>query len=250
MLKRVLLLLCILGLTIYLGVAVTAFNRRPQPQTCRELSLIIKDSVYAGFITQQEVKELLTSKRAYPVGKPLQEVSCKALEKILNQHPLIDHTECYPTLSGAVNVEIVQRIPLLRVMNNQGENYYIDTKGKVMPAHTRAAAHRVIATGRIEKSFAMKELYKFGVFLQENKFWDAQIEQIHVTPQQEIELVPRVGDHLIFLGKMDNFEQKLARLQTFYEKGLSKVGWNKYARISVEFHNQIICTKRESPSAN
>ncbi|HJC97601.1 MAG TPA: cell division protein FtsQ, partial [Candidatus Phocaeicola merdavium] len=30
-----------------------------------------------------------------------------------------------------------------------------------------------------------------------------------------------------------------------YEKVLSQVGWNKYERISVEFNNQIICTKKE-----
>ena len=33
-----------------------------------------------------------------------------------------------------------------------------------------------------------------------------------------IELVPRVGDHLVYLGKLDNFEDKLARLKEFYKK--------------------------------
>ena len=91
----------------------------------------------------------------------------------------------------------------------------------------------------------MRDLYKFGVFLQNNKFWDAQIEQINVLPNHGIELVPRVGDHLIYLGKIENFENKLHRLKIFYEKGLNQVGWNKYSRINLEFGNQIICTKRE-----
>jgi len=60
-----------------------------------------------------------------------------------------------------------------------------------------------------KKSFAMRSLYKFGVFLQNDKFWNAQIEQINVTPTREIELVPRVGDHVVFLGKIDNFEENL-----------------------------------------
>ena len=30
-----------------------------------------------------------------------------------------------------------------------------------------------------------------------------------------------------------------------FEKGLNQVGWNKYSRISLEFNNQIICTKKE-----
>ena len=40
----------------------------------------------------------------------------------------------------------------------------------------------------------MKDLYKFGLFLHNNKFWDALIEQIHVLPDRNIELVPRVGE--------------------------------------------------------
>ena len=71
------------------------------------------------------------------------------------------------------------------------------------------------------------------------------IEQINVTPKQELELVPRVGSHILFLGKAEDYNEKFRKLQTFYEKVLSQVGWNKYERISVEFNNQIICTKKE-----
>ena len=40
-------------------------------------------------------------------------------------------------------------------------------------------------------------------------------------------------------------QEKFEKLKTFYEKGLNQVGWNKYSRISLEFNNQIICTKKE-----
>jgi len=40
-----------------------------------------------------------------------------------------------------------------------------------MPPEAKCVAHRVIVTGNVEKSFAMKDLYKFGVFLHNNKFW-------------------------------------------------------------------------------
>ncbi len=200
MIKRILLSIVMLVLIAYLTVAITAFNRKPADQTCRDMELVIKDTAYAGFIT---------------------------------------------TPSGKVCVEVTQRIPILRVMSANGQNYYLDNKGTIMPPEAKCVAHRVIVTGNVEKSFAMKDLYKFGVFLHNNKFWDAQIEQIHVLPDQNIELVPRVGDHLVYLGKLENFEDKLARLKEFYKKGLNRVGWNKYSRINLEFSNQIICTKRE-----
>ena len=245
MIKRILLSIVLLLVLAYLIVAVTAFNRKPAGQVCRDVELVIKDTVYAGFITKKEVAAMLEKKGVSPIGKHLDRIRTKTLEQALSKHPLIDEVECYKTPSGKLCIEVTQRIPILRVMSANGENYYLDNKGTVMPPDAKCVAHRAIVTGNVEKSFAMKDLYKFGVFLHNNKFWDAQIEQIHVLPDQNIELVPRVGDHLVYLGKLENFEDKLARLKEFYKKGLNRVGWNKYSRISVEFGNQIICTKRE-----
>ena len=246
MIKRILLTIVMLLLIAYLVAAVTVFNSKPAHQVCRDMELVIKDTLNAGFVTKNEVAAILQKKGIYPVGKKMDRIHTKTLEKELNKHPLINEAQCYKTPSGKLCVEVTQRVPILRIMSNNGENYYLDNKGKVMPPDAKCVAHRAIVTGNVEKSFAMKDLYKFGVFLHNNKFWDALIEQIHVLPDRNIELVPRVGDHLVYLGKLDNFEDKLARLKEFYKKGLNQVGWNKYSRINLEFSNQIICTKREN----
>lgn len=88
-----------------------------------------------------------------------------------------------------------------------------------------------------------------------NELWRNQIEQIHVLPDRGIELVPRVGNHIIYIGNppetnlIDKREQaindfvnkKMNRLEKFYKYGLSQAGWNKYSYINIEFDNQIIC---------
>jgi cell division protein FtsQ len=107
------------------------------------------------------------------------------------------------------------------------------------------AANVAVVTGYVDKGFAEKELYELGMFLKKDPFWNAQIQQINVTATKELEFVPRVGDHIIFIGKPGNYEKKFDRLKIFYKKGLNEVGWNKYSRISLEFENQIICTKKE-----
>lgn len=246
MIKRILLSITMLVLLAYLILAVSAFNRKPADQTCRDLELVIKDTVYAGFITKDELKGILQKKGIYPIGKKMERISTKFIEQELGKHPLIDVAECYKTPNAKICVEVSQRIPVLRIMSDKGDNYYIDNKGTIMPVDCRCVAHRVIVTGNVEKSFAMNDLYKFGVFLHNNPFWDAQIEQIHILPDRNIELVPRVGDHIVYLGKLNGYEKKLKRLKEFYKKGLNQVGWNKYSRINLEFSNQIICTKREN----
>lgn len=79
-------------------------------------------------------------------------------------------------------------------------------------------------------------------------FWNNQIEQIYVSRgkknERVIEIVPRVGDHIVYLGTINNFEKKLNNLKIFYDKAIKTVGWNKYAKVNLEYENQIICTKR------
>lgn len=244
MLKKILLSALLLLVAAYLLAAITAFNRKPASQACGDVELVIKDSIYAGFITKKEVTSLLKAKGLNPIGKELSGVQTEKLEQELKKHPLIDRVECYKTPSGKVCVEVSQRIPVLRIMSANGDNYYLDNKGTVMSPSTKCVAHLAIATGKIDRAFATKNLYPFGMYLQKDRFWDAQIEQIHVLPDKTVELVPRVGSHLIYLGKLDGYERKLKRVKAFYKKALNQVGWNKYSRISVEFDNQVICTKQ------
>ena len=82
-------------------------------------------------------------------------------------------------------------------------------------------------------------------------------EQIHITKELGVELIPRVGNHLIYLGRIpeSNIRQeretiintfidtKMKRLESFYRYGLSQAGWNMYSEISLEFDNQIICKR-------
>lgn len=244
MIKRIFILLFLLLITAYLIVAVTVFNTKPADQTCKGMELIINDSIDHGFITQKEVLRLLNSKKLSPIGKKMGDINTRLLEDELSKHPLIENVECYRTPGRKIGIEVTQRLPLLRVMAANGDNYYIDSKGKVMPI-PNSLAHVAVVTGSVDRDFATKELYKLGIFLQNHPLWEAQIEQINVTPAKELELVPRVGEHIIFLGKPGDYEEKFERLKIFYKKGLNQVGWNKYSRISLEFSNQIICTKKE-----
>ena len=62
MLKRILLSIVLLLVIAYLVVAITAFNRKPAGQVCNDMELVIKDTVYAGFITKKEVADILEKK--------------------------------------------------------------------------------------------------------------------------------------------------------------------------------------------
>lgn len=244
MIKKLFILLFLVLITVYLVIAVTTLNAKSEEETCEGMELVINDSIDYGFITKKEIIRTLVKQKISPIGQKMNEINTRQLEDALKQHPLIGNVECYRIPNGRIGIEVTQRIPILRIMASNGENYYLDEKGKTMPTANNAA-NVAIVTGHVNKAFAEKELYELGLFLKDNPFWNAQIQQINVTPTKELELVPRVGDHIIFIGKPGNYENKFERLKIFYQKGLNQIGWNKYSRISLEFDNQIICTKKE-----
>ncbi len=244
MIKKLLIFLLLIVLAVYLVVASTFLNHKSNEAICEAVDLVVTDSIDYGFISNKDILNLLNSQKISPVGLKINEINTNEMEEMISKQPFVESVDCYKTPGNKIGIKIRQRVPLLRVMANNGENYYVDQKGETMPVPTGSTAYVPIITGNVSKDFAKKELYAFGLFLRDNSLWNAQIEQINVTAQKELELIPRVGENVIFLGKPENYEEKLDRLKTFYEKGLNKVGWNKYSRISLEFNNQIICTKR------
>ena len=243
MIRRLFTLLFLVLIGIYLIVAVTVFNTRPEGEVCKGVELIVRDSVDHGFITTKDVNRILDSHKLQPKGKEMGEINTRAIEEQLSQHPLVRSAECYRTPGGLITIELTQHVPLLRVMASNGDDYYVDEEGKTMPS-VGQSAYVPVATGQIRKEFATTALYELAQYLKKHTLWREQVVQINVTGAQEIELVPRVGEHLIFLGKPGDYDQKFERLEKFYKKALNEIGWNKYARISLEFDNQIICTKR------
>jgi len=94
------------------------------------------------------------------------------------------------------------------------------------------------------KNSILKDIYSLVNYINDDNFWSAQIDQIWVDNNDEIDLIPRVGNQLVHLGSAANFVGKLRNLHAFYDKVLPEVGWNKYSLINLEFKDQIVCKKR------
>ena len=91
--------------------------------------------------------------------------------------------------------------------------------------------------------FASGELYDFVLWMEDDPYWRAQIEQINVISPQRIELIPRVGSGVVVLGSLDNYAGKLRKLKKLYQDGFSSFGWNDYAEVDLRFRGQVVCRK-------
>ncbi len=234
---------CILA--VYLILALTAFNRPDElNNVCGEVNITIQDGIAKGFLNANEIRAQLQKAKLYPIGDPIEQVNTRKIEELLSKNPFVEKVQCYKTQTGRVNIELVQKLPVIRVKADNGDDYYVDEYGNIMP-ETNYASNLVVATGHISKKYAQKVLTKVGNYLIHHPLWRSQAEQIIVLQDGTIEMVPRVGDHIVYLGKPTGLERKFDRLEKFYRYGLSQAGWNKYSYISLEFSNQIICKKRK-----
>ena len=250
-----------LTLATYLGVAVTTFNHPDKSaQVCEEVSINITDQETNGFLSAAEIKHILQQKHLYPKGKTLSLVDPRTIEESLQGNAFIDQVQCYKTVSGTVGINVSQRVPYIRVKPDDGSDYYLDAAGEVMN-NSSYTSDLIIATGNISKWYAQNYLSAASKYIMGNVFWKNQIEQINILPDKNLEIVPRVGNHIICLGRLPettNKEKrekeiarfmafKLHRLEKFYKYGLNEIGWNKYGYINLEFDNQIICKKNKKP---
>ncbi|GHU62379.1 cell division protein FtsQ [Bacteroidia bacterium] len=243
MFKKISAFLIVGLLLAYIGVfAIYRNSGTGENLVCKELLVEVVDTLERHYISQSDIVNMLKNAGISPVGKELQLVNTAAIENKLEENKLIKRAECYKTIGGSVNIKIHQRIPVIRIFNNQG-NFFMDEEGVVLPVPRNFSAYIPVASGSIDKEYAKDKLLEFAFFLQSDKFWNSLISQIYVAPNGDVELTPVVGNHQIILGKMEDYKDHLDKLRLFYEKGLNKVGWNKYSIINLKYKNQVVCTK-------
>lgn len=239
--------LVIIGICLVVGYLIFAafyFQDKPKEGACAKFEVVVDNNENGQFINPDEIVKQITDKGLNPSGKQINEINTNKIEELIRTNQLIKKAEVFVTNTNSVRAVIYERKPVLRIISNSGKNYYIDDEGAIMPLSSRSTAYLPVASGAIKDELAKGDLYKFALFLRNNEFWNAQIEQIVVEPNQDITLIPRVGDQRIILGRLKNYEEKLDRLMAFYLKGQNENGWNKYSVLNLKYDKQVVGTKR------
>ena len=250
-------------IAIYLLLAFVSFDKKGDPKAlCSKVNIDIADNAAGGFLDAKVIKERLQKTGFYPIGRQLKDVDTRGIEEMLRRSPFVKTAECYKTEGGYVYISVTQRMPVIRIKADNGDDYYVDDHDCIMP-RSSYTSDLIIATGYINRWYAINYISPLGKAIMQNDIWKNLIEQINITPNLGVELVPRIGDHIVYIGQLPEItdkskhdkdiaqfvDKKMTRLEKFYKYGLSQVGWNKYSYVNIEFDNQIIC-KRKDQHAN
>jgi cell division protein FtsQ len=249
------------GVIAYLILISGFVSGRREAMLCNKVNIVIADSLSKRFLQKHDIVDLLGRNNLLSLGQHISQVNTDQVEKLILKNTLIKKCNVYTTVDGALNIDVWQREPVVRIIDNQGQNYYLDIEGSVIAMSHRFTPHLLVVNGNIHTPFnpnkvkniydreytksaaTLRQIHAMALHIKASEFWNAQVVQMYVDKNNEFEIVPRVGPHLIILGPPNDYAEKLEKLKIFYTEGLNNVGWNQYLKINLKYKDQIVCTK-------
>lgn len=247
--KRQWIVSMLLILLVILIFAWSKLNFTGKNRMISEIHVQIEADTSCKFLNEKEVVEILEEKMGNPLGKPASEISLTKIEQMINAVPYVEKSTAYISFDGVLKIKLKERRPIIQIVNNIGQSFYLDSLGSQIPKKENTQPNILIANGNINIKFnpgkisilpIAQELLNLGKFLYYNPYWDTQFEQCYVDNYNQLLLIPRVGNHSIVIDNTQNMSQKFENLSLFYKKGLQTVGWNKYVQIDLSIPNQVI----------
>lgn len=247
---------------------------RQARRVCTGVQVRIANESDNFFLTEQDVRGLLTGQGAIPVtGQRITSLNLGSLERRLRTNPFVREAEVSRDLTGFVRVRVRQNRPVARLIHPDASlDQYVAEDGHLLPLSPRYTA-RVLpvafagavpfapgadrpGTGTKPTAATAAAVAKPQGFFRDSTglpylglvrrvnadpFWRAQVAQVSILPDGKVVLWPQVGDHLIQFGYPDRVNEKFQKLLAFYRHVLPALGWDRFRRVNVEYRNQIVC---------
>jgi len=212
---------------------------------------LVGENTAALFIDEKEILQII-HEQGVKEGQAIGSLNLSTLEKYLETIRWVKHVELFLDNAQVLQVKIEQRIPIARIFTASGNSFYIDKEGLQLPLKQLTVLRLPVFTNfptdqqKLSKpdSLLLNDILHFTKAVQNDSFFTAQTAQVNIASNGDFELVPTVGDHLVLIGSVENIEDKLNRLYTFYKKVWVQSGLNAYQVIDCRFDNQIVALKK------
>ncbi|HVS98477.1 MAG TPA: hypothetical protein VHE54_18420 [Puia sp.] len=233
-------------------VLLVAAIRYRNSNTCKGWHVTIEGAAAPGarlFIDRKAITDLLVSAGADKgERRPIQSFDLRRLETTLKKDIWIKDAQLFFDNTGVLQVKVTGRTPVARIFTREGGSFYIDSTGVQLPLQDRFASRLPVFTGYPASRFSIRRqdsaisagILQLSSFLRNDAFWMAQIAQVDITPGNDFELEPEIGNQRIAFGDAADIPAKFHRLYLFYSEVLSRVGMDKYDRIDVSYAGQVV----------
>lgn len=238
-------------------------NKKQDQTTCQEFVIELDYNGGDALVSRIHVRQLVTDAGIKVKGEKLGEIPMAQIHKAIEASPFVKKANLTMDVNGKVKALVIQRSPLVRVIDSKGAHFYLDCDGKRVPISHEYSARVVVANGKIESeaqegheitprqkieeykklSPDLQKVYVTSRNLKNDEFLSALIEQVHLNQSGELELIPKIGEQIILLGDTTHIKEKLEKLKIFYTMGNRNEAWASYRVINLKYQDQVVCKK-------
>ena len=203
-----------------------------------------------NLITVKEIQKKISDRYDLDAGKiKITKLDLPALESSISNDNRILKTETYLDAQRHLHINVIQRRPIVRIIDEKGKQYYLDQEGEFISKQDYKAIRVPVATGNIEpfnpdwktqKTSKINQCFTIIQALRKEEFYTSLIEQIHFEEDQ-IKLVPKIGEEVIVINDLNDIDRKLYNLKRFYETEMTLGNaWGKYDELDISIKNQVV----------
>ena len=223
--------------------------RSKEAKICTGVDIQIGLTQQKGFIDEKEVADEITEQlKRKPSGTAIKQFDLRKIEKVLEENVWIKKAQLFFDNNEQLHVQVLQRIPVARIIDNTGASYYLDSTGFKLPlSNTYRADVPIFTSVPFKRSASLEHtILDMANVIDQDSFWLAQAAQINWLPANKFELYPAFGNHVVDLGDAANAADKFGRLKLFYQTVSAKKGFDAYPKLSVAYSGQVIAIKPET----
>lgn len=228
-----------------------AFSERKQGgAVCNNISIEIDNLNENHFIDEADVMRLVEGSGQTVKGVGIDRIDLKTIENKIKYDKHILDAELFGDLKGNLIVNVELRRPIARIVQNDAPDAYIAEDGVIMPVSEKYTSRVLLISGGFVKKLLESEdltkteegqqLIEMIEFINEDKFWKAQVAQLDIASNGKITIYPQVTGQRVEFGKPVDIENKFRKLMIFYKEILPQRGWTKYDRVNLEYEGQVI----------
>ena len=192
------------------------------------------------YITEGAVNKLLIQKFGSLENVAKENLALNTIEKTIEASQMIKNAQVFLSVDGRLASTIEQRKPIGRIEGDS--KYYLDDDGKRMPLSSSHSARVPIITGDITGK-SLEDAYTILNYINGDDFLRKNVIGIHIKIEGRYQLRFRTKQFTVNLGGIENLEEKFNKFKAFYAKANRDDSIDTYDVVSLEFNDQVVCTK-------
>jgi cell division protein FtsQ len=239
-------------------VLLIAAAKAKDSKACKAVNIKIEGATQHVFIKNADVVAVLNQNNIH-AGEALEFIDLRKTEAQLERNAWIKDAELFFDNLQTLHINVIEREPLARVFTVSGNSFYIDSSGLRLPVNENATARLIVFTsfpsdlpagGHSKEilskpdSLVLNDIKKLAQYIGTDSFLNEQTAQVNITQQRTYEITPVIGSQVIRIGNADSLDEKFTKLLAFYKQVFSKVGFEKYSVIDVQYEGQVVAVRR------